>query len=80
MNAISSEYSSTLKLNYDAKTVAVDISGVSPEFGGMRNIIPQPGGRFVNPTDMREQRRVLFIGNKLAEDVFGKGTPASARP
>jgi putative ABC transport system permease protein len=73
MNAISSEYSKTLKLNYGAKTIAIDISGVSPEFGGMRNLIPQPGGRFFNPTDMAEQRRVLFIGNKMADDIFGNG-------
>jgi putative ABC transport system permease protein len=75
VNAISSEYSQTLKLNYGAKTVAVDVSGVSPEFGDMRNLIPQPDGRFLNPTDVGEQRRVLFIGNKLADDVFGN-TPA----
>jgi putative ABC transport system permease protein len=73
LTAISSEYSQTLKLNYAAKTVAVDVSGVSPEFGDMRNLIPQPGGRFVNAADMGEQRRVLFIGNKLSDDVFGKG-------
>jgi putative ABC transport system permease protein len=76
LSAISSEYSQTLKLNYGAKTVAVDVSGVAPEFGAMRNLIPQAGGRFVNPADVEEQRRVLFIGNKLAEDVFGPGTPA----
>ncbi len=75
LNAISSEYSQTLKLNYGTKTVAVDVSGVAPEFGSMRNLIPQAGGRFLNPTDMNEQRRVVFIGNKLADDVFGK-TPA----
>jgi putative ABC transport system permease protein len=75
INAISSEYSQTLKLNYGAKTIAVDVSGVSPDFGPMRNLNPQADGRFVNPADMREQRRVLFIGNKLAEDVFGKGAP-----
>ena len=75
VTAVSSEYSKTLKLNYNAKTVAVDISGVSPEFGDMRNLIPQPGGRFVNPTDVAEQRRIVFLGNKLADDVFGK-TPA----
>ena len=75
LNAISSEYSQTLKLNYNTKTVAVDVSGVSPEFGAMRNINPQEGSRFLNPTDVREQRRVVFLGNKLAEDVFGK-TPA----
>src|ERR1700731_4542308 len=41
LSAISSEYSQTLKLNYGAKTVAVDVSGVAPEFGAMRNLIPQ---------------------------------------
>jgi len=72
VNAISSEYSKTLKLNYGTKTVAVDISGVSPEFGPMRNLNPQEAGRFVNPSDMKEQRRVLFIGWKLAADMFGE--------
>jgi putative ABC transport system permease protein len=75
LTAISSEYSKTMKLNYGTKTVAVDISGVTPEFGTMRNVNPQPDGRFINPTDMRNQRRTLFIGNKLAADVFGE-TPA----
>lgn len=72
LRAISSEYSQTMKLNYGAKTVAVDISGVAPEFGTMRNVNPRGDGRFINPTDMREQRRVLFIGNKLSEQVFGQ--------
>lgn len=78
VNLISSEYSpqQNWKLSYNAKTVAVDVSGVSPEFGDMRNLIPEAGGRFINPTDMREQRRVVFVGWKLAEDVFGKGAPA----
>jgi len=72
LTAISSEYSKTMKLNYGSKTVAVDISGVAPEFGTMRNVNPQSDGRFINPTDMGEQRRTLFIGNKLAADVFGE--------
>ena len=42
VNMISSEYSKTLKLNYGAKTIAIDISGVSPDFGPMRNLLPQP--------------------------------------
>jgi putative ABC transport system permease protein len=76
LNAISSEYSQTMKLHYEAKTIAIDISGVSPEFGGMRNILPQAGGRFINPTDIAEQRRVLFIGQKMAADIFGEGVDA----
>src|SRR5262245_45668777 len=73
--AISSEYSDTLKLHYGVKTVAVDASGISPEFGPMRNLIPAEGGRFISPLDMQEQRRVLFLGDKIADEVFGK-TPA----
>ena len=33
-------------------------SGVSPEFGSMRNLIPTEGGRFINPIDESAQRRV----------------------
>jgi putative ABC transport system permease protein len=75
LTAISSEYSQTLKINYNTKTLAVDVSGVSPEFGDMRNLIPQEGGRFINPTDVAQERRVVFIGNKLADDIFGKTSP-----
>ncbi len=70
--AISSEYNETLKLHYGMKTVAVDVSGVDSSFGPMRNLIPQSGGRFVNPIDVRENRRVLFLGDKIARDIFGK--------
>jgi putative ABC transport system permease protein len=75
LTAISSEYSETLKLVYNNKTLAVDVSGISPEFGDMRNLIPQAGGRFINPTDVLDQRRAVFIGNKLAKDVFGETSP-----
>ncbi len=74
LKRMSSEYSDGWKLVYNLKTYPIDVSGVSPEFGEMRNLIPQPGGRFLNPLDMRDQRRVVFLGNKFAEDVFGKGT------
>ncbi|MFI5120920.1 MAG: ABC transporter permease, partial [Thermoanaerobaculia bacterium] len=72
---VSSEYDTSMKLHLALKTWPVDVSGVSPEFGRMRNLIPQDGGRFIDPTDMNEQRRVLFLGDKLAENVFGKEDP-----
>jgi len=74
LKAISSEYSDSMKLHYELKTYPVDVSGVSPEFGSMRNLIPQPGGRFVNPLDMERQRRVVFLGDKFATEVFGEKT------
>lgn len=71
LNGISGEYATSMKLNYATKQLSVDVSGVDPVFGDMRNLIPQPGGRFLNPIDLDKQRRVAFIGNQLARDVFG---------
>jgi len=68
-----------MKLHLDLKTWPVDVSGVSPEFGRMRNLIPQAGGRFIDPVDMNEQRRVVFLGDKLAANVFGKAEDAVGR-
>jgi putative ABC transport system permease protein len=73
LNGISGEYATSMKLNYETKQLSVDVSGVDPVFGDMRNLIPQPGGRFLNPIDLDKQRRVAFIGNQLARDVFGTG-------
>ena len=75
LSGVSSEYSNSMKLHLDLKTWPVDVSGVSPDFGRMRNLIPREGGRFVDPVDMKEQRRVLFLGDKLAQNVFGKDEP-----
>src|SRR5512132_4221244 len=72
LKAISSEYSTNMKIEYGTKTLSVDTSGVTPQFGGMRNLIPSSGGRFIDDLDMNEQRRVTFIGDKPAENIFGK--------
>jgi putative ABC transport system permease protein len=71
LKAISGEYMTSMRLDYGAKTMSIDVSGVASEFGGMRNLIPSPGGRFINPIDDREQRRVIFLGDKLKENIFG---------
>jgi putative ABC transport system permease protein len=72
LKAISSEYMTSMRTDYGTKTLSVDISGVSPEFGAMRNLIPEMGGRFVNPIDQNEQRRVMFIGDQLKTNIFGE--------
>ncbi len=72
LKAISGEYQSEMRLDYGTKTLSIDISGVASEFGTMRNLVPSPGGRFINAIDDRQQRRVLFLGNKLKETIFGK--------
>jgi putative ABC transport system permease protein len=76
LKAISGEYMTSMRLDYGTKTMSIDVSGVESAFGGMRNLIPSAGGRFINPIDDREQRRVIFIGDKLSENIFGGGPDA----
>jgi putative ABC transport system permease protein len=75
IDAISSEYSNTMNVVYGVKTVPVDVSGVGAEFGNMRNMIPQQGGRFINPIDVAQQRRVVFVGDEMAKSIFGAEDP-----
>ncbi|HEX7154517.1 MAG TPA: ABC transporter permease [Thermoanaerobaculia bacterium] len=72
LKAISSEYMTSMKLDYGTKTMSVDISGVASEFGGMRNLIASTGGRFINPIDDDQQRRVIFLGDELKTNIFGE--------
>ncbi|MCU0233822.1 MAG: ABC transporter permease [Thermoanaerobaculales bacterium] len=71
LEAVSSEYSEGLIARYGDRQRSVDVSGVSPEYGAMRNMIPRQGGRFIDPMDMAQRRRVVFVGNELAQDLFG---------
>ncbi|HUD70867.1 MAG TPA: ABC transporter permease [Dongiaceae bacterium] len=73
LDGISGEYTASLKSTWGTKTLAVDVSGVSPVFGDLRNIIPAAGGRFVNDLDEALQRRVVFLGDALAVNFFGAG-------
>lgn len=52
------------------------ISGVIPEYGGMRNIYPQPGGRWINDNDLTDRRRVAFLGDRLKNFLFGESVDA----
>ena len=45
--------------------------GVHPQWGAMRNQVPEPGGRFLNRLDQELKRRVAFLGNAIKEDLFG---------
>ena len=75
LSAISGEYMAGFKLQRGAKVLSVSVSGVEPDFGEIRNLIPAEGSRFINPVDQQKRRRVAFIGNELAGQVFGDVTP-----
>jgi putative ABC transport system permease protein len=75
IGALSSEYPDNLILQHGPKRLSVDVAGVHPAYGEMRNLIPKAGGRFINPIDQRLKRRVVFLGNDLAETLFGGSDP-----
>ncbi len=56
-------------------TVNQRLTGASVAWGVMRNHIARPGGRFLNPLDDAQRRRVVFLGPALAEDLFGEQEP-----
>ncbi len=58
----------------DQKTTTY-MEGVVPEFSEMRRVFPAAGGRFINREDVDRRRRVVFLGNKLAERLFGTADP-----
>jgi putative ABC transport system permease protein len=60
---------------YGERTVNSRLTGASLAYGALRNHIARAGGRFLNPMDDRMRRRVIFVGNDLAEDLFGDTDP-----
>jgi putative ABC transport system permease protein len=46
------------------------MSANTPIFAVMRNIIPAAGGRYLNDVDVDRRRRVIFLGDKLKQDLF----------
>jgi len=75
ITGISTEYRKEMKVRRGARTFNVGVSGVNPFFGRVRNLIAAEGGRFLDPLDLGGNRRVAFVGDKLARDVFGKENP-----
>jgi len=69
------EYIQSMQLANMEKRRSSNVGGVYTEYTNMRNIFPQQGGRWLNQADMNEQRRVIFLGDKLAINLFGDEDP-----
>lgn len=72
---ISPQYRGNVSLTYGKKTTTTECEGVNPDFEEMRRMFPAGGGRFINESDVMLQRRTLFIGVELAEELFGNEDP-----
>ncbi len=62
-------------LTYGRKTVNGRVLGTNVVYGEARKHYPKAGGRWLTDADEAEKRRVIFLGDKLAEDIFGKEDP-----
>jgi putative ABC transport system permease protein len=62
-------------LAYGRKAINARVTGTTPPFGELRNHFPRVGGRFLDPADEAERRRVIFLGDELATDLFGEERP-----
>ncbi len=61
-------------MSYGDRYASPPIRGVCPEYGEMRNEVASQG-RWISPEDELERRRVVFIGYRIREKLFG-GRPA----
>ena len=62
-------------LAYGRKTVNGRVIGTRWDYGNARKHFPKIHGRFINPKDQEEKRRVVFLGNEMAKDIFGPEDP-----
>ncbi|HUR82608.1 MAG TPA: ABC transporter permease [Thermoanaerobaculia bacterium] len=60
---------------YERKTINGRVNGVNWEYGDARKHYPVAGGRFLSPEDQEQRRRVVFLGDDMAKDLFGELNP-----
>jgi len=76
LDAIWGEFTSwRTALTYGRKTVNGRVIGTRWDYGDARKHFPKARGRFINPHDEEEKRRVVFLGNEMAKDIFGPEDP-----
>ncbi|HKO55974.1 MAG TPA: ABC transporter permease [Thermoanaerobaculia bacterium] len=62
-------------LTYGRKTQNVRVIGTNWSYGEARKHYPKAGGRFLTPEDEQQRRRVIFLGDEVAKDIFGDEQP-----
>jgi putative ABC transport system permease protein len=68
----SGEYMHGGKFRRQRVRLSQGMSAANSVFGVMRNLIPASGGRYVDDLDLDRRRRVVFLGDKLKQDLFGE--------
>jgi putative ABC transport system permease protein len=69
--SFSGEYMRDSAFRRERTRIHPGMSATNPVFAVMRNLIPASGGRYVDDIDVNRRRRVVFLGDKLKQDLFG---------
>jgi putative ABC transport system permease protein len=70
--SFSGEYMRDSAFRRERTRINPGMSATNPVFAVMRNLIPASGGRYVDDIDVNRRRRVVFLGDKLKQDLFGE--------
>ena len=65
-------WGTTLKTKLNKRTTYME--AVYPSFEDLRDMYPSSEGRFINQRDEKYRRRVVFLGNNIAKELFGDST------
>jgi putative ABC transport system permease protein len=65
----------SVTLTNGRKSVTGRVTGTTAIYGELRHHMPMPGGRFLDPLDDAQKRRVIFLGDELARDLYGTEDP-----
>ena len=74
IEVLSPEFVGSRLIRYGRNEFRNTVRGVNPSFELMRNTIAEKG-RFIDPEDMTSRKRVCFIGDVLAADLFATDEP-----
>ncbi len=69
------EYMQSMRISNGDKRRSSTVGGVYPAYQELRNMFEQEGGRWLNEKDIEDRRRVIFLGNRLAENLFEDENP-----
>lgn len=64
-----------IRVKVGDKIVSTYMEGVYPEFEFLRRTFHGQGGRFLNEKDLKERKRVAFMGGEIAKELFGRPDP-----
>lgn len=72
---VSPESSRWSRLARGEQAFLPQLTGVDADYGRLRNLHARPGGRFLNEADLEQRRRVVFLGDRVAHQLFGEQDP-----